>query len=321
MNLANDTYAIIKYKGKPKLAFVLNAKSRQAVLDETLHSDEPVNFTYDKDQVLASLGESPAPGSIYGIKVEPYQKTVETTAYGPIHFFRKLDKKQSTALRKSLKKVYSLFDKKASIDFLPLHGIHVRNKRGKWAGSYKAQTKGSERKDIITFHTEDFTDLNFTEYLIAHEFAHGIWYRCMPYKLRARWIKLYDKRMKLSQIDQDYLVDMLEALISYEGGLGAYLKEVADDDERLILKEVLNYFKKHHSLTRDNVELLIEYDSDTLANIWPPLALLTEKRSDVSQYASTKVEEFFAESIAYHLTGKILPKDVTKAVVGTLKQI
>ena len=321
MKIESDTYAIIKYRGKPKLAYVLNGKSRKAVLNDSLCTDEPINFTFDADQVMCALGDAPEQGTLYGVKVEPFLKTVETEKYGPIHFFRYMKPREKEALKTAMRAVYEFYQKNISVDFLPLNGLFIRNAKGKYAGSYKAMTRANEWKDQITFHPKDFSDANYNVYLVAHEFAHGVWFRCVPHRVKAKWIKLYDKRMRLNEITEDYLTDLCKSIISYEGGMNAYIKEVADDEEREVIKEIITYFKKHHGLGRDNVELLIEYDSEKLAKIWPHVALLTEKRVDISQYATTKVEEFFAEALAYHVTGKSLPADITKAIEATIKTI
>jgi hypothetical protein len=321
MNLDNDTYAIIKYRGKPKLALVLNGKSRQAVLDESLSVDTPVNFTYEEHNVLCALGATPQPGTLYGVKVEPFHKTIETKRYGPIHLFRDMKKEELDTFKSSLTDVYNTFKREISIDFLPLFAIHVRNKKGKYAGSYKAQTQRGEHKDVVSLHPHDFNDEAFNRYLIAHEFAHGVWYRCVSHKLRASWIKLYEKRMKLNSVAKDKLEDLFDSVITYEGGLTGFIKEVADDEDRLVLREVLAYLKKHHLLNKNNVELLVEFDSEALGLLWPTFAFLTDKRADLGQYALSKVEEFFAEAVAYHISGKQLPDDVTRAILSTVKRI
>ena len=157
MKIESDTYAIIKYRGKPKLAYVLNGKSRKAVLNDSLCTDEPINFTFDADQVMCALGDAPEQGTLYGVKVEPFLKTVETEKYGPIHFFRYMKPREKEALKTAMRAVYEFYQKNISVDFLPLNGLFIRNAKGKYAGSYKAMTRANEWKDQITFHPKDFS--------------------------------------------------------------------------------------------------------------------------------------------------------------------
>jgi hypothetical protein len=321
MIIENDTYAIIKHSGKPKLVYVLNGEGRQGVLDSSLASDSPVNITYVDQQALCPLGPEPKQGSVYGLQIEPYINTFNTKKYGPIHFFREMDERQLKALKYAMIDVYDLFKESLSVAFLPVNAIHIKNKRGRYAGSYRASSSAGLAKDTITFHPHDFSDEKYNQYLVAHEFAHGVWYRCVPHKIRAKWIKLYEKRMHLKAVSPKRLDELFEEIVNHETGLNGFMKEVADDFDLMLLKEVMGYLRRHYSLTKDNVQLLIEFDSESLGKIWPAVAHLTEKRFDISEYASTKVEEFFAEAVAYYVTGRNLPKDVVKALEVTIKYL
>tara|TARA_B100000700_G_scaffold88627_1_gene99992 strand:- start:110721 stop:111704 length:984 start_codon:yes stop_codon:yes gene_type:complete len=313
-----DDYIIVKHRNnKPTLCFVLNAKTKRAVIEKTLLSDEPEHITYEDEKLLCNLGPNPQHGKIYGVDVTPYKDTIETKRFGPILLFRDLDKKELKALRKAMKSVFDMFEKEASTAFLPLYQIHLLPKKGKYAGVYIAKTKGSEVYDQIKLHPESFADPIYNEYLIAHEFAHGLWYRCVPLELRVKWMKLYQKRLKLSSIDEKHLGELCHDVVRYEGGIRDYMKEVADDDEKLVIKEVLTYFKKYHSMAAQDVDLMLAHDSGKLADMWPTRALLSESRPDISQYSMTKVEEFFAEAVAYHFSGRQLPKDVAKGLKAT----
>lgn len=315
-----DDYIIARYRSKTVLCFVLNSGSCSAVLEKTLHTDEPENITYEDENVLCNLGSNPQNGKIYGIDINPYRNTIDTKTFGPIHLFRDVPKKELKELRKAMKTVFKKFDEQASTAFLPLFQIHILPKKGKYAGSYHAKAKGSEVWDQIKLHPDTFSDPIYNEYLIAHEFAHGLWYRCVPMNIRAKWMNLYQKRRKLSSIGQKHLDELYKELIRYEGGIRDYMKEVADDEEKLVIKEVMTYFKRYQSMSADDVELMLTHDSGKLADMWPNRALLSETRPDISTYAMTKVEEFFAEAVAYHMTDRTLPKDVQKGLDITFKK-
>lgn len=314
-----DDYIIVRNRRKPVLCLVLNADSRRAVVEKSLLADEMEHITYEIEDVLCNLGPAPAHGKIYGCDVMPYQGTIESKKFGPILLFREVPKKELKALNKAMKSVYDIFEKQASVDFLPLHQIHICPKKGKYAGEYRSKAKGSDTFDVIKLFPETFADPIYNEYLIAHEFAHGLWYRCVSPELRSRWMNLYQKRVKLSAIDSNHLEELCSEVVRYEGGIRDYTKEVAEEDERLVIKEVLTYFKKYHSMAPADVDLMLAHDSGKLADMWPTRALLSETRPDISQYSMTKVEEFFAEAVAYSMTGKILPKDVQKGLDRTFK--
>lgn len=317
--VSKDDYIVVKKGRKPVLCFVLNSKTQRGVVEKTLHTDEPEHFTYEEENILCNLGPEPSHGKIYGIEVMPYKKTIETNLFGPIHIFRDVEKKEITALKKAMKKVREAYKKQASVAFLPLYQIQILPKKGKYAGMYLAKTKGSEVFDIMKLHPETLADPIYNEYLVAHEFAHGLWYRCVSHDLRVKWMKLFQKRKKLSSVSADSLEELCSDVVRYEGGIRDYMKEVAEEDDKMILKEVLSFFKKYHSMAAQDVELMLSHDSGKLADMWPTTAMLSESRPDISQYAMTKVEEFFAEAVAYHMTGKQLPKDVQKGLDKTFK--
>jgi len=320
ITVEKDDYIIVRYRNKSVLCFVLNGKSCRGVIEKTLHTDDPENITYESENVLCNLGPNPQNGKIYGIDVTPYRSTIDTKTFGPIHLFRDVPKKELKALRSAMKTVHKKFEKEASTAFLPLYQMHILPKKGKYAGSYLAKSKGSEVWDQIKLHPDTFVDPIYNEYLIAHEFAHGLWYRCVPMDIRAKWINLYQKRRKLNSINQKHLDELYQELMRYEGGIRDYIKEVADDEEKLVIKEVLNYFKRYQSMSSDDVELLLLHDSGKLADMWPSRALLSETSPDISTYSMVKVEEFFAEAVAYHFTGRTLPKDVQKGISITFKK-
>lgn len=321
LKIKDDDYIISEYRGKPTLMLVLNGKSRRCVVEKTLVSDEPENIQVEHEDIIANLGSNPRYGKAFGIDIKPYVKTISTKRYGPIHVFRKLEKNELKRLKKSMDSVYALFKKKATVSFLPLHQTSLEPKSGKYAGSYTFKQKGLECLDKVTLKPETFSDPEYNEYILAHEWAHGLWYRCVSPQLRARWLKLYQKRLTLSQIDESELSSLCEDVVGYEGGLRAYSKEIGDDHVQLVLKEVVDYYKKYHKMDLRSVELLLREDSSSFADLWPTSTHLTEQRPDISDYSMTKVEEFFAEAVAFYIVGRVLPKDVQKGIDFTMKRL
>jgi len=317
LTIDKDDYIIVRHRKKPTLCFVLNAKSCRAVIEKTLQTDEPEHITYELEDVLCNVGPNPLDGKIYGCDVMPYKRTIETKKFGPILIFRDMEPKELKALQAAMKSVYAMYEKQASVDFLPLYQIHLCPKKGKYAGSYHAKLKVGEAFDIMKLHPDTFSDPIYNEYLIAHEFAHGLWFRCVPLNLRVRWMNLYQKRLKLSSVNEQHLADLCHEVVRYEGTLRDYMKEVAEDEEKLVIKEVLNYFKRYHVMSSDDIDLMLAHDSGKLADMWPTRAMLSETRPDISQYSLKNVEEFFAEAISYHFSGRILPKDVQKGIKAT----
>lgn len=318
IGISNDDYIIADYKGKPTLLFVLDGKTKRCVVEKTLITDEPEHLSLTEEKIHCNLGKEPQHGKVYGIEIAPYIRTIETKKYGPIHFFRKLDKKEMDALKKSLKIVHRKYEEKASVSFLPLYRINIYPEKGKYAGSYQYRQKGIEGLDEMNLHPQTFSDITHNVYIFAHEFAHGYWYRCVPTNIRAKWVCLYQKRLNLSSIGQKELDVLYEDICAYEGKIQEYCKEVGDERVNMIMKEVFAYFKRYHHMDKKAIELLFTEKSDKLAELWPNNTHLTEERQDISEYSLKNVEEFFAEAMANFMTGKILPKDVQKGIDHTL---
>lgn len=321
INISSDDYIMVRHRNRPTLCFVLNPRSKQAVVEKSLATDEPENIKYEEKDVLCNLGPMPAHGKLYGVDVMPYERTIKTKKYGPILFFTQVPKDDLKKLQKAMSNMYDAFSERASTDFLPVSQIRICPKKGKYAGSYSAKQKYGVITDTIHFHPDDFSDQQYNEYLVAHEFAHALWFRCVEQKIRAKWIVLYQKRLKLSSVDHYALEAIYKELIEYEGTIRDYMKEVAGDEDKLLLREILSFFRKYHSMTPDDVELLFQYDSGKLVEMWPTVATLSELRPDISTYSLKNVQEFFAEAVAYTLTGKILPKDVSKAIKHTFSSV
>lgn len=315
-----DDYVIAKHRGKPTLFLVLDPKSMRSVIENTVHTDEPEHVTVEEEDILCNLGLKPHHGKLYGIDVQPYLRTIESTKFGPIHLFRDVPKKELKSLREVMNTVYNEYKAQASVAFLPLHQIRILPKRGKYAGMYKAKARGSEVFDSIDLFPETFADPIFNAYMMAHEFAHGLWYRCVDYPTRVKWMNLYQKRLKLSSVEEKHLQELCDDVMRYEGGIRDYMKEVADDTEKMVVKEVLGHFKRHHKMAPQDVDMMLSHDSSKLAEMWPTAAVLIEERPDVSTYSMTKVEEFFAEAVAFTIVGKTLPKDVKNGIDYTFKK-
>ena len=317
----DDDYIIADYRGKPTLLFVLNAKAKRCVIEKTLITDEPEHITIQEEHIHCNLGQEPLTGKAFGIDIKPYIKTIETKKFGPIHVFRKLEKGELRGLKKAMNRVYKLYAEKATVSFFPLYAINIEPKKGKYAGSYKFRQKGLDAMDEMYLHPETFTDIEFNTYMLAHECAHGLWFRCVPTDIRSKWLNLYQKRLQLSTIESSELEQLCEDVIQYNGNLGDYCKEVGDDYVKMIVKEVLAYFKRYHHMDQRAVELMLAENSPKLASIWPSSTKLTEERPDISEYSLKNVEEFFAEAMANYMIGKQLPKDVQKGIDFTIKRL
>lgn len=319
--IQKDDYIIGEYRGKPTLMLVLDEKTKQCVIERTLILDEPEHVKIKEEHVRCNLGQQPLTGKAFGIDIKPYITTIETEKYGPINIFRVLEENELLRIKKALKEVCALYRQKANTFFLPLNAINIEPEKGKYAGSYRFRQKGTEALDAMYLHPKSFLDIEYNKYVIAHEFAHGLWFRSINLNLRSKWLNLYQKRILLSNVTKEELKSICTEIVEYAGSMGDYVKEMGDDRLKLVLREVLSYFKRYHRMDQRTVELMIKENSPKIVDLWPTAAKLTEERPDISEYSLKNVEEFFAEAFANYVLGKKLPKDVQKGIDYTVSRL
>lgn len=323
MNVSKDDYVLLNLgQAKPQLALVLNPKG-QAYLDSGAEKDDAGknNVRFVPEQVVANLGPDPKVGQAFGVKIEPYIKSFPYRGWGTIHLFRKLDKLERKALKSGLDRCEKQLKAAKLWKALPID-IYIRPKKGKYAGFYKfKKNKDGTINDSITLNPETLKDPLYNSYIFAHEVGHAIWFRFVPDHIKAKWLKLYTKRVTVTQTKEKDLKELLRSVTSYNGSLRDYQKELADENELVLIKEIYSYISKKHRISKEDLEMILTEDRERVKDLWPSHAELSETRADVTEYAMVNVREFFAEAFAYHVTGKQLPQDVIKGMSFTVKRL
>lgn len=319
MPVEKDSYIIVKVGTKNFLCLAINPERGRAVIDATLIDDEPKTIEYDEQNLVAVLGTKPRPGSAYGVKINPYISSVETK-YGPIHFYRELNEREMKSFKKALKSTYTAMTDN-HMNVFPFSAMRVYPKRGKYAGQYEIRRKGTEIWDRVDLFPETFEDPQWNEYLLYHEYGHAVWYKMVQSRTKARWIKMFHKRIELTNFLKERLESLLDECLNYQdGNLKDFMKEL-DDESKAVFKEVLAHYKKYHKLDGKSLAILFTEDSEKFASMWPKRSTVVESKADPSEYALTKPEEFFAECFAYHMQGRKATGDIAKLMEKTLLQI
>ena len=321
MPVPKDSYVIVEYQGRNFLALAFNPERNRAILDNSLASDEPITMEYDERTLLAALGTKPRVGTTaFGVKIQPFIGQSETE-YGLFNYHRELSDLEKKALRSALKRTYATMSENNLESIFPIGKFNVFPKKGKYAGMYHYRRKGDEVNDAIDLHPVTFEDRKYNEYLLLHEYGHAVWYRLMDSAIKAKWIALYHSRLELANVKKEQLDGMLKDLLHFTGTLKEFLKELPDE-ERLVFREVLSYIKRYHKLDNYALEILHVENTERFASLWPKRATIIESvKEDPSAYAMTKPEEMFAESFAFHLTGRTLSKDIRVLIKRTLKSL
>lgn len=319
MNIQDNDWIIVKQEqGKPLLIQVTDAKLKKGYVERHRYDPDARESTisYSSNDVVCVLGQEPQVGQAFGIKIEPYRRTVESKL-GPIHFYRKLKQPETEALKAGLKKARVAL-KNHGIKLKPVD-IEIRNKKGKYAGMYvPARAKHS---DYVVLCPEILSDAKFNAYVALHEIGHVVWARHVPDVIKTKWLGLYAKRMIVKKVKQDELQTLANSITSYGQTVHDYLREQASDEDRSLIKEVMTYLKSKRHLDAHDVRLMMANDPELLMQHWPTRAELLNSKPDISEYSLKDVRELFAEAFSFHLTGKILPKDIVKAIDYTFQRL
>ena len=318
MKLVQGSYCILKLSdNKPQLArctYAENGKFK-AVLEKEKDKDEksPPVINFEKEDIMAVLGKRPKVGSVYGLKIEPLVRREHFQFWGDSRIYNWFDDDQFKLLKTALSDAYKTLKKLGVAGYFKVE-LEVRQPQGKYAGMYKFRPKGDT--DILIVKP-DLT-MDGLEYLLHHEYAHGIWYRMMTPKMRLSWVKLYHKYIKLQQIKEDELKHILEEIES-NGSIRGYMRE-AEDETKAQIKEVLKHIKNIHSFDTSHLEMMLEND-ESISEYWPSAIEMSEKETCITEYARKSPEEFFAEAIAHKFTNRLLPKRVEELYAKTMARL
>lgn len=277
--------------------------------------EKRMTMTVRRRDVLLNLGQSPMPGKVYGVNIEPMYRKIETNTCGTVLFFVDFDDKKIEKTKKALVRTFKKLKKKR-LGGLSVE-IEIRKAEGKYAGYYHFLPKSGVDVLCIKPNFEMMSDSDL-EYVIAHEYAHGIWYRMMRPDNIAKWIALYDKHMLPTRIEEDELKDVYAEMES-SGSFREYQRS-CDEDTKPVLKAVLKSIRATHGVDRKHLDLLIRH-GHSIEEYWPTQVEFTDRGVIVSEYARKSPEEFFAEAFAFWFAGKNLPKEVSKLLVKSLAQL
>ena len=313
-----DDYIVVRVGNKNKLAFAHSPKRNTAYIEDTMSLDVPVTFEYSAETLIANLGKDPLPGKAYGVEVQPHYGEVKSEI-GPMHLYRKLDDEEKTAINIAIKKIKKKVDAQGLEKVFPIYRIEVLNPKGKWAGSYGVKFNGGVAEDLMRLHPKIISDQIYNQYIFAHEIGHAIWFRYVSEKVRSEWLEVYNGLTKVSKAKKSEMEELCTALVSSQQSVREFQRDI-EEDELALFKEALSYLKKHHKLSPEDVNILLNQNSKALAAIWPTTASFSTSESLVGEYSKVSVQELFAESYAYHTTGKEIPKSILKLLEKTLKK-
>jgi hypothetical protein len=256
---------------------------------------------------------------VYGQDLNHLYRGVINTDYGiDVHKFSKfpesVDVQVENGLGKALKalKAHGLL----CVTRLPLV-YELKKKKSKWAGYFKPGKEVSR----VTLMTHELASAKFEAYVWLHEMSHAIDnYLVDSAELRARWVRLYMHSIKPTTVPMSEARAMWKPLQA-STSVGHWKSCFEEDTEKAKANLILRMIKQAHGVSVHDINaLMAAEDFDTIKSIWPTSDLhSTELDPLITEYATKNVKETFAESLALHMSGSKLPKQVIRLVEDTIQ--
>lgn len=317
---------VSKDQGNKPFLFKVNSKAGSIVtgiLEKHSHiPSQRITLEVSSKDVVLNLGQEPHPGKVHGFDVGNLYKGKKTSDdVGPVHFFYKPEKDVGDNLFRAFSKVSKVL-RQNGLDFiidpstciwevLPYH-------KEKFAGMYIRSKKADTHPHRFQIRPEIMPATEYA-YVILHELGHHLH---MEYatgkKLQASWVRLYNTSILAQSIKKEKSLELLEGLLGQEDLPSDYKSNLSEEDT-VVYKFILKTISQQHSLSVRELDLLFEADyKDDIRAVWPTRGVSKKDLAPiVTEYATKNFKELIAESIAYRLTGKKLPKAVEALVDKT----
>lgn len=303
-----------------------------AVKGDTVHGRlekdphiKPIPIEVGLDSVLVNLGPNPHPGKVYGHDLSfLFNSTKDMGPYGSMHFFTKVEPEVLDKFKEGAKEVFALL-KKSRLDFLLEQDLvwqvvsrQTAGKYGGWFQPAKVNDEGvntSAPRISITLDEETLgsSSIGKYSYVISHELGHYLhnnWLSASR-KFDRAWISAFSETVRPKQVSTETMKTLLDNFIASQVSTSAFMSTLEEDDQeafRHALKEV----KRTTHLSSKDLNALAEEEStaEVVRKSWPRKGVLTNLAPVMTEYALKNYYELFAETFAFWLLGRKIPKDL-----------
>ncbi len=277
--------------------------------------------------VILNVGSDPVPGRVYGYDLSYlFRRFRSIPALGEVAFFCKVTKEEVAQLKSAATELHKKLER-AKLDFIlddpVVYEVVSKEYAGKWAGMYsRSKKEDMPHKIQVTLDKSrlETSSISNYEYVLAHEMGHHLHFHYVKAHspADAAWIRAYQETVRPLEVDTKVVRLFLDQLL-HERSVRALLAET-EEDLQPQLKRVLREVKSSSGLGPRELDRLLEvHKDDDLAKCWPKSGLmLSEKHPSVTEYALKNYNELFAESFAFHILGRALPKKLTKLIESSL---
>ena len=324
-------YAIAKMgsedgKGRPFLFKVTGVSKNDitGVLAKDAHlSQKRQAVDVHANNLIAVLGDDPYPGKSFGCDTSMVFRGRKThDAWGSICWFYKPEKEVGQQLMAAFDKTARVIAK-AGLEFAidPVQCVWeiVVFNGEKYAGMYKRSSKPDKSPHRYQIRPEIMPATEYA-YVIYHEFGHHLHAEFVQgRKLNAAWVRLFNSTIKVTSIKREKAQELLDDLLANPENRPSDFKSNLSEEDEVAYKLILRQISRDYSLSPKELDLLFEAEYyDDIRALWPTRGISKKDLAPVvTEYATKHVKELIAESVAYRLSGKKLPKDVEALVDKT----
>lgn len=305
---------VVKQENKHIVVFVHKKTDRYCSGSVIKHAPyDEVLLEFLREQVICNLGTKPVPGSLYGQHVEPYFRSA-VSDMGQVHFFYSASGNEKNKIIERLNKIYAKMKSKGLTGFLPVV-VEMRPPKGTFDGHYKPGRKDN----LDTLCVRPREELNFY-HITYHELAHGLWIHLLTNKMKAKWIKLYHKQVKIRKLTVKDSKGLLKGLLKDKLTIKEYMSSL-EEENQIFLKEIVKYVKAAHRLSQKDLDTMILAEED-ISEFWPTTDVeISDIISDVSEYGLKSVEEYFCDSFGFYMSKEKLPERAKQLLEKCLETI
>jgi len=279
---------------------------------EKNRQNAPERKTIRQAEILAVLGKKPPVGSVFGVSVEPYWRTLEHDDWGDIHFYARPEKDHVKAIMSGLTSAWKILAREKLTGFKDAANLRVeiRDTRGKNLGMYYFKQKGENALDRMFFRVQEHAEADLYREVILHESGHGVFYRLMTLQQRTEWIKLHKHFAQFARHTKEDVISMRGKFARQKLFIKDFLESLENEADEMLFLECLANVRMNFRLKNKHIDELVEVGAmKEIASMWPKEALdYTNFEMAINEYASTSPQELMAEAFRlYHTKRELLP--------------
>jgi hypothetical protein len=314
-------YVCFSYLSNPKKGkyWLGKVKSLNPIV-VTAQPDDRMNIehvTIERKDVVCVLGQRPTSGKVFGVdttNIYRCSKPLCDLFNSSVHYFCAPDKQVRKGIDTAFRIVAKAITKHKLQSLLDAYIFYkVRILPGKATGMY-AHNKDYDTLDIDPFKCT-ITDL---PEVIAHELGHHAFTYLEP-EQQAKWMQLYIRHIK----PQVYNKQDCERAKNYATTLTDLSQAKTDipEEDLQLFNQCLFLVRQRCHLSYKQLNQLFQTDPQSVIDQWPTQVTVNDYEQLISSYATKNYNELFAESFAYYLLDKDLPKVVNNLMTKTFGQL